>query len=54
MTFLEWCIGWFAADWFASKQEQARLDREFECQELRDEIEELQAELGELRGESRD
>ncbi len=51
MTFLEWCIGWLAADWFATKQEQARLDRECECQVLGDEIDELQAELAKLRDE---
>lgn len=51
MTFLDWCISWLAAHWLASKQERARLDRECECQELRDEIEELQAELSELRAE---
>ena len=51
MTFLEWCIGWLAPDWFASTQERARLDRECECQELRDEIEELQAELSRLQDE---
>ncbi len=49
MTFVEWCIGWLAADWCASKQEQARLDRECECQELRDEIDELRNEIEELK-----
>jgi hypothetical protein len=49
MSVFDWCLTWLSPDWYASKKEQARLDRECERQELRDEIEELKAEIEVLK-----